>query len=411
MASAAMGVVGTVLLWLAHGLDLPVAVQVLGALLAGASACWLATEWEEYLATKGVRSALLVIGVCLAAAVALSVALRLLPTTPTAVVVALLPLACQLSLRPEPGTRFYASSVETASYGARQVIGLVLRDHSLRLIGLLACVSATQGVLLGFAVRRLPDLSAGAAGEIARSAAVQAGSGVTPVAAAFAAAVTCVLVCFTLAFLGRAALSQTLYVAVGLAAAGACAFSTATPAGVFAGIVLVGASTQLAYFSVWIEMVQSAYVRRLPMVGLFIMLQVGLVTGLLVGAVAGHLLPAAASAADPVGIGGASAASLALMVVAALLLASLSGRLTVSEELLAPPQGSGLQAGLLRLAASCGLTPRETQVLQIWVSGHNAAFIEEQLNISRNTVKSHLNHIYQKTKVGSREELLALLDK
>ena len=49
-------------------------------------------------------------------------------------------------------------------------------------------------------------------------------------------------------------------------------------------------------------------------------------------------------------------------------------------------------------------------MLQAWSTGHNAAYIEQNLGISRNTVKTHLNHIYQKTGTAGREELLGLLD-
>ena len=63
-----------------------------------------------------------------------------------------------------------------------------------------------------------------------------------------------------------------------------------------------------------------------------------------------------------------------------------------------------------RVAVQCGLSPREQEVLAIWATGHTGAYIEKQLFISRNTVKTHLNHIYAKTKTANREELLELLE-
>ena len=47
-----------------------------------------------------------------------------------------------------------------------------------------------------------------------------------------------------------------------------------------------------------------------------------------------------------------------------------------------------------------------------WPSGNrpHGAYIEKQLFISKNTVKTHLNHIYAKTKTANREELLELLE-
>lgn len=35
-------------------------------------------------------------------------------------------------------------------------------------------------------------------------------------------------------------------------------------------------------------------------------------------------------------------------------------------------------------------------------------YIEETLHISRNTIKTHLSHIYQKTGTSNREELIAV---
>ena len=95
---------------------------------------------------------------------------------------------------------------------------------------------------------------------------------------------------------------------------------------------------------------------------------------------------------------------------AALLFAGFNGKVTVSEEMFSAPQGDQLERAVCDLAQECGLTPREVEVLQAWSTGHNAAYIEQNLGISRNTVKTHLNHIYQKTGTAGREELLGLLD-
>jgi DNA-binding CsgD family transcriptional regulator len=57
-----------------------------------------------------------------------------------------------------------------------------------------------------------------------------------------------------------------------------------------------------------------------------------------------------------------------------------------------------------------GLSPREKEVLAIWLSGHTSSYVEENLHISKNTVKTHLSHIYAKTGTSNREELLTLLE-
>ena len=100
---------------------------------------------------------------------------------------------------------------------------------------------------------------------------------------------------------------------------------------------------------------------------------------------------------------------LAALGTAALLFAGFNGRVAVTEEMYGEPPATRQEQAVLALAERFGLTPRETEVLQVWSAGHNAAYMEQTLHITRNTVKTHLNHIYQKTGTSGREELLALL--
>ncbi len=72
--------------------------------------------------------------------------------------------------------------------------------------------------------------------------------------------------------------------------------------------------------------------------------------------------------------------------------------------------GEALQRRVERTARECGLSPRETEVLAIWVTGRTASYIEKVLFISRSTVKTHLNHIYTKTCTSNREELIELVN-
>lgn len=62
------------------------------------------------------------------------------------------------------------------------------------------------------------------------------------------------------------------------------------------------------------------------------------------------------------------------------------------------------------LAAERGLSPREREVLYYLGRGYNHGYVAEKLYISENTVRTHVRHIYGKLSVGSREELLALID-
>ncbi|MCB7037614.1 helix-turn-helix transcriptional regulator [Eggerthella sinensis] len=67
-------------------------------------------------------------------------------------------------------------------------------------------------------------------------------------------------------------------------------------------------------------------------------------------------------------------------------------------------------ARIERAAHASGLSARETEILMLWGTGHTSAFIEQQLFISKNTVKTHLAHIYAKMQVTSKEELLQRLE-
>lgn len=56
-----------------------------------------------------------------------------------------------------------------------------------------------------------------------------------------------------------------------------------------------------------------------------------------------------------------------------------------------------------------GLSDREAEILRLLALGYAAQDIETKLFISKNTVKTHLKHIYSKTETSSRRELFELL--
>ena len=55
------------------------------------------------------------------------------------------------------------------------------------------------------------------------------------------------------------------------------------------------------------------------------------------------------------------------------------------------------------------LTPREEEVLELMMRGRSRAFIREALFISKGTVDTHINHIYKKADVNSKEALERLV--
>ena len=65
---------------------------------------------------------------------------------------------------------------------------------------------------------------------------------------------------------------------------------------------------------------------------------------------------------------------------------------------------------VLEVARECGLTDRERDVLELLAKGRSSTYIAEQLVVSKNTVRSHISHIYAKCNVHSRQEIITLID-
>ena len=113
-------------------------------------------------------------------------------------------------------------------------------------------------------------------------------------------------------------------------------------------------------------------------------------------------------------VGNAAAAtmlSLALALVAALLLGMQLGRDEVPARAASGEPENAVSASVRRLSEEAGLSQREEDVLVLWATGHQIDYVAEQLCISKNTAKTHVRHIYVKAGVTSREELLRRLER
>ena len=62
------------------------------------------------------------------------------------------------------------------------------------------------------------------------------------------------------------------------------------------------------------------------------------------------------------------------------------------------------------IASEFSLTPREAEVFAMLARGRDRAYIEEELVVSRNTVKAHVKHIYAKLDIHSHQDLLDLVE-
>jgi len=86
------------------------------------------------------------------------------------------------------------------------------------------------------------------------------------------------------------------------------------------------------------------------------------------------------------------------------------GAALAAESAAAEPAFPDTSAAMDAFAAYYGLTKRERDVMELWVKGHTTAFIGEQLCVSKYTVKTHVNHIYEKTGGNSKESLILLFE-
>ena len=62
------------------------------------------------------------------------------------------------------------------------------------------------------------------------------------------------------------------------------------------------------------------------------------------------------------------------------------------------------------LARGHGLTPRETEIMELLARGRNGHYIADELSISYNTVKTHVSHVYDKLGVHSQQDLIDLVE-
>jgi len=75
------------------------------------------------------------------------------------------------------------------------------------------------------------------------------------------------------------------------------------------------------------------------------------------------------------------------------------------------PVATTLEERCAAVAQNYGLTRREAEILPYLGRGHGSAYIAENLVVAESTVRSHVKSIYHKVGVGSREELIELIDR
>lgn len=80
------------------------------------------------------------------------------------------------------------------------------------------------------------------------------------------------------------------------------------------------------------------------------------------------------------------------------------------ESLSEPARVDAFEDAMRAVETSAGLSPREAQIFAYLARGHGASFIARSLLISESTVRTHMQNIYAKTGVSSREELIIAVE-
>lgn len=151
---------------------------------------------------------------------------------------------------------------------------------------------------------------------------------------------------------------------------------------------------------VWLKLINTVKMKSLPVAWCFGLMAVSYFGGTLVG----QLIAITFLGGNILVI---SVFQLIVLILALLVMLGEQQQLIVTTTTAADPP---VDTRILVLARNAGLSNRESEVLRYWITGHKSAYIEQTLHISRNTVKTHLQHIYAKTNTSNREELLRLLE-
>src|SRR5699024_8042213 len=104
-------------------------------------------------------------------------------------------------------------------------------------------------------------------------------------------------------------------------------------------------------------------------------------------------------------------ALICLLSFAVLLVPQRSSRpSSAAREASSCPKASRIELLCNQLSQENGLSARETEILGYLARGRSQPYIREELMLSKNTVATHVKHLYQKLNVHSRQELLDLFE-
>lgn len=73
------------------------------------------------------------------------------------------------------------------------------------------------------------------------------------------------------------------------------------------------------------------------------------------------------------------------------------------------PQETTVHRRIRQAVRRLGLTPRESQLVELFAMGYATAAVSKNLGISEATIRTHLRKIFSALKVASRVQLVALV--
>ena len=152
---------------------------------------------------------------------------------------------------------------------------------------------------------------------------------------------------------------------------------------------------------------------------LSVILTIGLGQGFIqLGTILGYALEFAPSfRAAPLTL--QSIALMVLLAIAAALIPRRASEITASANdagiasaaLLGDREADDHEQALAQLASAFGLSPREAEIAGLLARGRSQPYIREALYLSKGTVATHVKHIYRKTGVHSKQELIDLMER
>lgn len=362
-------------------------------LLCGISGSWIMVAWMEQFASQEAKRAFVAYALISLVAQLISLLITTLPYVVGIPITVLLPIAATFSLRPVTDdnveVRKPAEMRKPAPKWPSLDYRALLANTPLRFMIVMGIVSFSMGALKTMQLPNDPALTPLLTWVIGFASSL-AGMGI---ACAFA----------SLSF--KHNFSIAYYFAIPIIALSSLllVLPVELPGTLLSSIGSVGNS--LVGFLTWMILIQVVYEGRIPAAWGFGLLTAMQFTGTLLGQAVTVL-------------SGSTNLIVAFAVLIVLLVASLAAiniRPGGKPGFASKTGTEDVDAGYLEqrgrsLANRCGLSPREEEILLIWITGHNSAYIEARLFISKNTVKTHLTHIYAKTKTANREGLLMLLE-